>query len=148
MANILEGRFWPKKGKINRYEAQIFSVATWRQNLDFLYSDYNFSASTTAIFKTLEEIELGFEKRFVFLTDEFEPTGKDGALALPANTGYHFNNVGLRFESDQRKLFSFRVSPTYGEFFNGDRFSIESGFNLRFQPKVEIGLNIRNLRAI
>ncbi len=143
MANVLEGRFWPKKGKINRYEGQLFSVVTWRPSLDFLYTDYNFSASGTAIFKSLEEIQIAFEKRFVFLTDEFEPTGKEGALALPANIGYHFNNVGLSFQSDQRKLFSYQISPNYGEFFNGNRYSIETSFNLRFQPKVEIGLNLQ-----
>lgn len=143
MANILEGRLWPKKGKINRFEGQLFSVVTWRPGLDFLYSDYNFSASTSAIFKTLEQLELRFEKRFVFLTDEFEPTGKEGALALPADTGYHFNNVGISFQSDQRKLFSYAISPNYGEFFNGNRYSVETRFNLRFQPKVELGLNMQ-----
>ncbi len=143
VAKILEGRIWPVKGKINRYEGQVFSVVTWRPGLDFLYSDYNLSVSAGAVFNTLEEVQLAFEKRFVFLTDEFEPTGKNGALALPANTGYHFNNIGMRFASDQRKLFSYRIAPNYGEFFNGNRFSIESSFNLRFQPKMEIGLNMQ-----
>lgn len=143
LANIFEGRLWPKKGKINRFEAQIFNVVTWRPSLDFLYSDYNFSGSIGAIFKSLEEVSIGFEKRFVFLTNSFEPTGKDGALALPGDTGYHFNSFGLDFQSDERKLFNYNISTNYGEFFNGDRFSIEGEFNLRFQPKVQLGLNMQ-----
>ncbi len=143
MANIVQGNFWPKKGKVNRYQAELFSVVTWRPNLDFLYSDYLFNASVGANFNTLEEIGIGFQKRFVFLTDEFEPTGTDGAIALPANTGYHFNSVGFSFESDERKLFNFRIETNYGDFFNGTTLSTASRFSLRFQPKVELGLNVR-----
>jgi len=143
LANIFEGRYWPVKGKINRYQLQLFNVVTWRQNLDFLYSDYDFNLEGTAEFKTLERIQARFQKRFVYLTDEFEPTGKDGAVPLPADTGYHFNRVELEFQSDERKLFSFGMGPSYGEFFNGERFSIESGFRLRFQPKIELGLDMQ-----
>jgi hypothetical protein len=143
VANILEGRYWPEKGKINRYQLQMFNVVTWRQNLDFLYSDYNFNLEGTAEFKTLERLQARFQKRYVYLTDEFEPTGKDGAIPLPADTGYHFNQVELDFQSDQRKLFSYGIQPSYGEFFNGERWSIESGFRLRFQPKVELGLDMQ-----
>ena len=118
-------------------------MVTWRQNLDFLYSDYNFSLEGTAEFKTLERLQARFQKRYVYLTDEFEPTGEDGALALPADTGYHFNSVAVEFQSDQRKLFSFGIAPSYGDFFNGQRWSVESRFNMRFQPKVELGLNMQ-----
>jgi hypothetical protein len=143
MANIFQGRFWPKKGKINRFVGELFSVATWRQNLDFLYSDYNFNMSVGAEFKTLEEVGIGFQKRFVFLTSEFEPTGADGAIPLPANTGYHFNSLGVAFESDERKLFNFRFESNYGQFFNGKSFSTAGRLSMRFQPKVELGLNLR-----
>lgn len=143
LANIVQGSYWPTKGRVNRYTAELFSVATWRQNLDFLYSDYNFSFGLGAQFKSLEEVGVAFEKRFVFLTDEFEPTGVDGAIDLPANTGYHFNNVGFAFESDERKLFNFRIEANLGEFFNGNRYSTAGRFSLRFQPKVELGLNVQ-----
>ncbi|MEM6543031.1 MAG: ABC transporter permease, partial [Bacteroidota bacterium] len=143
VANILEGRYWPSKGKINRYQLQLFNVVTWRPELDWLYSDYDLSVEGTAEFKTLERIQARFVKRFVFLVDEFEPTGKDDALPLPADQGYHFNGLELEFQSDQRKLFSFAVAPSYGGFFNGDRFSIEGRMNLRIQPKIDMGLNMQ-----
>lgn len=143
VANILEGRYWPSKGKINRYQLQLFNVVTWRPELDWLYSDYDLSVEGTAEFKTLERIQARFVKRLVFLVDEFEPTGKDDALPLPADQGYHFNGLELEFQSDQRKLFSFAVAPSYGGFFNGDRFSIEGRMNLRIQPKIDMGLNMQ-----
>lgn len=141
VANILEGRFWPEKGKINRYQAQLFNVVTWRPNLDFRNTDYDFNLETSAEFKTLEQLQLRFGKRFVYLTSEFEPTGKDDALALPADTGYHFSNVEIQFQSDNRKLFSYSIQPSYGGFFNGSRYSLETRFTLRFIPKVNIGFS-------
>ncbi|MET1260935.1 DUF5916 domain-containing protein [Flagellimonas sp. DF-77] len=143
VANIFEGRYWPKKGSVNRYQAQVFSVVTWRPGLDFLYSDYNLSVETSAEFRSLERLQARFQKRFVYLTDEFEPTGKDDAVPLPADTGYHFNNIELEFQSDQRRVFSYGFQPSFGEFFNGNRYSMEGSFNLRFQPKVTVGLNMQ-----
>ncbi len=143
LANILEGRYWPSKGKINRYQLQLFNVVTWRPELDWLYSDYDLSLEGTAEFRTLERLQARFVKRFVYLTDEFEPTGKEDALPLSADTGYHFNRVELEFQSDQRRLFSYRFEPSYGAFFNGERWSVESGFRLRFQPKIELGLDMQ-----
>ena len=143
LAGMVQGRFWPKKGKINRYMTQIFNVITWRPGLDHLYSDYRFNAEIAAVFKSLEEMGLSFTKRYVYLTSDFEPTGEEGAIKLPSNTGYHFNSVSLGFESDQRKLFNFRLGSEIGQFFNGNRYSFESRFNLRFQPKVELGLGMQ-----
>ncbi|MDT0606908.1 DUF5916 domain-containing protein [Croceitalea rosinachiae] len=141
IANIFEGRYWPKKGKINRYQAQLFNVVTWRPGLDFRNTDYDISLETSAEFKTLERLRIRYGKRFVYLTDEFEPTGKDNAVPLPANQGYHFSNVSLGFESDNRKLFAFAIQPSYGSFFNGNRYSVETQFTLRFIPKINIGFN-------
>ncbi|GGG57416.1 hypothetical protein GCM10011414_29060 [Croceivirga lutea] len=146
MANNFEARLWPEKGKVNQYQAQVFQVVTWRPNLDFLYSDYRFSVEGTAEFRSLERLQARFSKRFVYLTEDdtdFNPTGNDDAPGLPTSTGYHFNRVELQFQSDQRKYFSYRLEPSYGDFFNGTRLSIETGFNLRFQPKVELGLNMQ-----
>ena len=145
MANIFEGRFWPKKGKINQFRSQIFSAVTWRPSLDYLYSDYNFSVEGTAEFTSLESLQLRFNKRYVYLTenDLFNPTGKDDAPDLPTGLGYHFNSIEAEFQSDERKFFSYRIQPSYGNFFNGDRLSVEGQFNLRFQPKVELGLNMQ-----
>ena len=143
--NILEGRIWPKKGKINQYQAQLFSLGIWRPGLDFLNSDYSLSLEGTAEFKTLERLQTRFRKRYVYLTNEdnFNPTGIDDAPDLPNSLGYHFNSMEVEFQSDQRKLFSYNLQAGIGEFFNGDRYSLQSEMSLRFQPKVELGLNLQ-----
>jgi len=141
LVNIFEGRLWPQKGKINNYEAQVFNEFIWRPGLDYKLTDHSISLETTAAFKTLEEMGATFSRRFIFLAEDFEPTGNEGAIALPGNQGYTFNNVELSFESDQRKIFSYRIQPGFGGFFNGHRYSLETGFDIRLQPKVRIGFN-------
>ena len=108
-----------------------------------MYSDYNFSLETNAQFKSLEEVFVGFQKRYVYLVDEFEPTGKDGALPLPANQGYHFNSFQVGFQSDERKVFAYSASPSYGQFFNGNRYGFEANMRVRLQPKVTFGLDLQ-----
>lgn len=141
LVNILEGRIWPKKGIVNSYQAQVFNEIIWRPALDFDLTDHAISLETSAEFKSLEQLSAQFSRRYVFLTDEFEPTGNDGAIPLPGNLGYNFNSFQMSFESDRRKIFSYTIQPGYGGFFNGNRYSLETGFDIRLQPKVRIGFN-------
>ncbi len=141
LVNIFEARLWPKKGKINNYEAQVFNEFVWRPGLDYQLGDHAISLETTAEFKSLEKLSTQFSRRYVFLTEDFEPTGKDDAIALPGNLGYNFSSFEMSFESDRRKVFSYSIEPGVGGFFNGNRYSLETGFDIRLQPKVRIGFN-------
>jgi len=141
VVNIFEGRIWPKKGIVNNYEAQVFNEFIWRPGLDFDLTDHAISLETTAEFKSLEQLSAQFSRRYVFLTDDFEPTGNDGAIPLPGTLGYNFSSFQMSFESDRRKVFSYSIEPGYGGFFNGSRYSLETGFDIRLQPKVRIGFN-------
>ncbi len=141
LVNVFEARLWPKKGKINNYEAQLFNEFVWRPGLDYQLGDHAISLETTAEFKSLEQLSAQFSRRYVFLTEDFEPTGNEGAIPLPGNLGYNFSNFEMSFESDRRKVFSYRIEPGFGGFFNGNRYSLETGFDIRLQPKVRIGFN-------
>ena len=80
--------------------------------------------------------------RFTFLDEPFDPTGTEGAVELPGNVGYYYTSFEFNYDSDPRKVFSYSVEPGYGDFFNGTRFSLESSFNLRLQPKFFLSLNL------
>lgn len=141
LVNVFEARLWPKKGKVNNYEAQLFNEFIWRPNLDYQLGDHAISLETTAEFKSLEQLSAQFSRRYVFLTEDFEPTGNEGAIPLPGNQGYNFSSFEMSFESDRRKVFSYSIEPGFGGFFNGNRYSLETGFDIRLQPKVRIGFN-------
>ncbi|MEL6484098.1 MAG: hydrolase, partial [Bacteroidota bacterium] len=96
-----------------------------------------------AEFNNLIQINGGITNQYIFLTDEFEPTGKDDAAPLPADQGYHFTSYRAEFRSDRRKVFAYGIEPSIGGFFNGNRYSVETFGNLRLQPKFNFRLNVR-----
>jgi len=142
VASSVNRNFWPKNGPINNHGIEVFSIVTWRPNLEYQNTDHRIDVQWRAEFNNLSELEASYTNQFVFLTDEFEPTGKDGAMALSANTEYYFNSFELEYRSDRRKVFSFGLEPSFGGFFNGSRYSMEAFFNLRLQPKVNMSMDL------
>ncbi|MEL6976032.1 MAG: DUF5916 domain-containing protein [Bacteroidota bacterium] len=142
-AGSVSRTFWPKEKKINNHGFEFFSVYTWRPGLDYQNTDRDLNFSWGAEFNNLVQINGGISNQFIFLTDEFEPTGKDDAVPLPADQGYHFTSYRAEFRSDRRKVFAYGIEPSIGGFFNGNRYSVETFGNLRLQPKFNFRLNVR-----
>lgn len=90
-------------------------------------------------FKNQSQLSLGFNNSYAFLTDEFDPTRTDG-VPLPANTGYHYNNVSLSYTSNRADVLSVMGKSTLGRFFNGNIFSLDGSLFLRILPKAQISL--------
>ncbi|NAS29714.1 hydrolase [Flavobacteriaceae bacterium R38] len=132
---------WPEKGKINRHDIQFQPAFLWRPGLDFQNTDYNISTSWRAEFKNTARLSAGINNRFTFLTSAFDPTGTEGAIPLPADRGYYYTSFNAEYQSDRRKVFSYRISPSAGAFFNGDIYSIDGQMSLRLQPNFSTSVN-------
>ena len=136
----VERVFWPKKGIINTHGFRFFPIFTWSPSMELQNTDYTLRTAWEARFNDFSEVSISMDNRYTFLIDEFEPTGKDGALALPDNLGYHYNNFQLEYNSDRRKIFAYQMETTLGRFFNGKRYSFQGMMTYRFQPKVFISM--------
>ncbi len=143
VAGNVSRTFWPQDKKINNHGFELFSIYTWRPGLDFQNTDRQVNFSWGAEFNNLSQLESGISNQYIFLTDEFEPTGKDDAVPLPANQGYSFTSYRAEFRSDRRKVFSYGIEPSIGGFFNGERYSVRLNGNVRLQPKFNFRLNLR-----
>jgi hypothetical protein len=108
--------------------------------LDFKKTDYALRGSWEARFKDFSMVSASFNNRFTYLTEDFEPTGKDDAIALPGNFGYHYNSLDFEYRSDSRKIFAYSAESEIGRFFNGKRYSVQGMMTYRIQPKVFISL--------
>ncbi|TVZ15096.1 DUF5916 domain-containing protein [Maribacter sp. MAR_2009_72] len=135
-ATMIERIFWPENSALQTHSFQFFPVITWSPDTNFTKTDYDLMGAWESKFKDQSEINIGYSHSYTYLLDEFDPTNTDGAVALPSEVGYHYNNVSIEYQSDGRKRFGFKVEPSYGSFFNGDRFSVQGEMYLRFQPKV------------
>ena len=132
--------FWPKKGIIQNHGFRFFPIVLWDPSLDFKNTDYDLMSSWNATFKDQSQVEIEIANSFTFLFNSFDPTHTDGALEIPGDQGYHYNSVKSSYESDKQKRFAFEVGSEVGQFYNGNRFSVESMMTLRFQPKVFLSL--------
>lgn len=132
---------WPKKGIFNAHTFDTFQSYTYVISRDYQQTDIFRNYGYEGRLKNLAQIEFSYNQRYTYLTDEFNPSGKDEATALEADTDYTYDSVRFQFQSDPQKLFSFNTQLDLGEFFNGNRYSFEHRMTLRIQPKVNLGFN-------
>ncbi len=140
LANQIERVYWPKKGPLNTHSFRIFPIVLLSPSRDFMNTDYEIRSGWEAKFKDQREISVQMNNEYTFLFDPFDPTNTEGGLPLPGKQGYYYNSFEAEYRSDRRKIFTYQVESKIGRFFNGNRFSVEGMFSLRFQPKVFLSL--------
>lgn len=136
----IERVFWPRKGIVQNHSIQFFPNIRWSPSRNFQNTDYDFRGRYEIQFNNQSQARIEFTNTYTYLFDDFDPTGTEGAIPLPGELGYHFNNAELGYQSDQRKLFSYNIRSTVGRFFNGNRFSLEGRMVMRFQPKALLSM--------
>lgn len=132
--------FWPKKGIVQNHSLRYFTNIRWSPSRNFLNTDYDLQGSYEVQFNNQSQARVEFTNSYTFLFDDFDPTGTAGAIPLPENEDYYYNNIEFGYQSDQRKLFSYNVRSSVGQFFNGNRFSLEGSMAMRFQPKALLSM--------
>lgn len=132
--------FWPKKGIAQNHSFEIFTNIRWSPSRDFQNTDYDLQGRYEVQFNNQSQARLEYTNTYTFLFDDFDPTGTVGAIPLPENEDFHYNNVEFGYQSDQRKLFSYDMQSTVGRLFNGNRFSLGGSMTMRFQPKASFSL--------
>ncbi|HKK42790.1 MAG TPA: DUF5916 domain-containing protein [Bacteroidales bacterium] len=70
---------------------------------------------------------------FIKLLEPFDPT-HTGGVPLEANKDFHWQEGGITYVSDLRKLFNFSLGTRYGGFYNGTRFVVNGEIYYRVQP--------------
>ena len=142
-ASAIERTFWPKKGRIQNHGFQFFPIMIWSPANNMQNTDYNLMGSWRARFQDQSGMELEWSSRYTYLFDDFDPTSTEGGIPLPGDVGYHYNSMQAGYNSDRRRLFSFDAGSSYGSFFNGERWSVEGGITMRFQPKMFFSVNVQ-----
>jgi len=143
----IERIFWPKAGAFNQHTLSVTPIFVWTPEDDFRNSDYTILSSWGSNFRNQARIGVEMFNRYTYLFDPFDPTGTDGAVELPGDQGYNYTNFELQYQSDLRKQFSYRLNPSYGDFYNGTRFSLNAQLNWRLQPyfTASLQLNYNNI---
>ncbi len=134
--------FYPKKGIFDTHKINIRAASVYRPDRNFLNSDYAYSLGWGGTLKDQARFNTVLKNHFIYLLDDFEPTGRDGAVALPAGTGFHYTDLELNYSSDRRHVFSYNLKGTFGQFLNGNRYGINADLNIRQQPILAASVKI------
>ncbi len=135
--------FFPKnRNFLNRYSGRLLYINYWKPNNDFKMTDYFVLSEWRADFTNQTRLTAALRHQFIFLTDEFDPTGTDDAVPLPGNTDYFSNTFSLEYRSSPAQSFTYEAKSTVGSFFSGNRYSAGGEIAYRIQPWVRFGLSL------
>ena len=136
-----EYNLYPKKGNIQKHTLSVTPIFIWKPELNYENSDYVIISQWNMSFTNSSELKFSMFNRYTFLYDEFDPT-RTGATSLPGNQGYAYTSFEASYQSDRRKQFSYKISPSIGQFYNGKKYSIEGRLNWRLQPYFQTNIQI------
>ena len=131
-------RLLPQSRKIFQ---QTFELAyDLYKDSDFdLKTDERVSFSYRLYLKNTSTLQFRAFNEYVYLFSSFDPT-RTGGKRLEAGTDYSYARAGLTYTSDSRKLFNYSSTVYVGEFFNGERFFVNTNLNYRIQPYGNVSL--------
>lgn len=134
-------RIYPKSGKLNNHGPSARFEYFWNRDgrTDQLTRlSYNFRFQNNA------SGTISYNGRFTRLLDDFDPTkspDEDAITPLPMGATYSYNGYYIQYQSDPRKLLSFQMSHSGGEYYNGTRYQYQPSVTYRFQPFGSITVN-------
>ena len=85
--------------------------------------------------------------RYVFLEYAFDPTGVNGNTPIQ-NGGYKTKELEIRYNSTSSKKFRFETNLSFGGFYNGDKYSIDTELNFRVDKLMQASLDFEFDRII
>ncbi len=95
------------------------------------HTDENLFAGYVVNFMNTSFIALAGGHTYQNLTQPFNPIG---GANFQAGDSFRWNQMLLEYQSDNRKLFNYRLQAGYGGFYTGTRTSLSGELNYRYQP--------------
>jgi hypothetical protein len=131
LAGQAQPKFYPKKGRINRwgpmfdYDLTVFPARG--------VTDYDVNIIFNLQYKNYATLLLRIRNDYTKLTSDFDPTNSGGEK-LKENSSYNYTSFICNFVTDQRKKLSGRLNSRVGQYFNGTRVNLDAEINYRVQP--------------
>lgn len=101
----------------------------------------NNALSYIVVFKDRSEFNAGFERSYVKLERDFDPTQQNDQF-LHAGSEYTYGSFIASFQSTAKKSLSYMAEYRNGGFYNGDIQYVSGQIGYRIQPYVNMSMNI------
>lgn len=150
MSPFVRLEFFPQESKLSNHSVEFginhfFKLGKEVDSIveDFRLIDADYSLRYNMSFRSGARFNVRLRNKQVFLLDDFDPTRvQDDDIFLSAGTEYNYTDLNLSFNSDNRKILSYNINSTVGQFFNGDIYGISGRLNYRIQPFGVISMNV------
>jgi hypothetical protein len=132
-------KFYPKAGPFVLIKPGI----TYDDNYipDGTLTDRNLSVRTTMNFRSTAILMASIKDIFQKLPADFDVLYPKGDSTLLKGEEYHWNEFELKYFSNTRKVFTYILTTSGGEFYNGTRIGIGGTMSYRLQPFGSISLS-------
>lgn len=127
-------RLWIDSKRIRSLELSQRFFYVDKPNTNGLVTDRNHSTRAEIRFTNQSRLRAEYSRRFTYLINDFNPLGGNNTVGLPGTTGYNYNDFQISYNSNFSKNLNYNFEATFGEFYNGTKFSIETEVALRIQP--------------
>ncbi|MDP4712162.1 MAG: carbohydrate binding family 9 domain-containing protein [Saprospiraceae bacterium] len=130
--------YYPENGWINRHGPGVEVLFFWQPELG--KTDHQFAFGWEANFANSADGNIRINHNYTYLFEPFDPSGI-GDQELASGTSYSYINVEGRYQSDRRKVITYEVNPTFGQFYNGNRYGLSGQVAYRYQPYGSVAIN-------
>ena len=127
-------RLWIDSKRIRSLELSQRFFYVDKPNTNGLVTDRNHSTRAEIRFTNQSRLRAEYSRRFTYLINDFNPLGGNNTVGLPGTTGYNYNDFQISYNSNFSKNLNYNFEASFGEFYNGSKFSIETEVALRIQP--------------
>jgi len=135
--------FWPEDSKLINHGFEITPVYVLKPSINNEISDYYIISRWDAVFRNSSRIDFTMWNRYTYLYDRFDPTGSETGDPLPANSEYYYTNYDFSFDSDDSKDFTFKINPSFGKFYNGNKVSFDLELSQKIRPKFTSSIEMK-----
>ena len=134
--------FYPKSKSIQSIEfgPQLYYID--KPGLNNQVTDRRLSANLSFNFKNMSGIDFGFTNSYIFLENNFDPTGANENSPITRGA-YETRQIEIEYGSTNRRKFRFKSNINIGGYFNGEKYSISNDFNFRIDKLMQASLKFR-----
>lgn len=128
----VEGTAYPKSKKIATMTSGIESNYTFIP--DSIRTDLNLSVDFAINFLNTSNISLSLSNIYQRLTENFSPLSPKVETKLLMGDPFHWNEFQIEYNSNTRKVFTYNLQASGGQFYSGKRQSYSGTLSYRYQP--------------
>jgi len=133
--------FYPKSNTLQSIEVGQWLYYVDKPDKNGIVTDRNNQSNLNFNFINASQLEFEFSHRYVFLENDFDPTGVNEITPIKVG-GYNTKEIQISYNSTSSKKFRSETTINYGGFYNGEKLSIDTKLNYRVDKLMQASLNL------